>query len=89
MADSVVTPLTKRIQVWRSDNPGASWAVLAALVCDAGGAVSTQGVWQWSSGRKRPGLRNRRALSRIFGDCSEADLLLMSRGYEPQRVTVP
>ena len=87
MADPNATPLTRRFQTWRALNPGVSFSVMAALVNDAGGSVSPQGVWQWSSGHKRPGRRNRAALAVIFGDCTEADLLLMSRGYEPRRET--
>ena len=81
MTKSTETPLTERLKAHMRAND-MKHSTLAALVRSRGGAVSSQGAWQWTTGRTKPSERNRRALAKLLGVSSD-DVLLMARGFEP------
>lgn len=81
MTRSTETPLTEALARYMRDH-GMTYTTLAALVRSRGGAVSSQGAWQWATGRTQPSERNRRALAKLL-EVSSDDVLLMARGFEP------
>lgn len=81
MTKSTETPLTERLKAHMRAND-MKHSTLAALVRSRGGAVSSQGAWQWTTGRTKPSARNRRALAWLLG-CTADEVLLLAEGYDP------